>query len=484
MGNKLAHIFYPVVLLIISNMAFSGKVFSQAAGSLFMLKNNFHAQLLNPSFMRTDDAIVISIAGMAGATVGNSGNFELSDILAKNSTGDLSLNFKQFYDAGNLQSSLTNWSSIPIVYVEVPTLNGRLSFYYNEKVQSSLDFSLNESYFESKNNPELNFRSFNTDDINYSGLGYKEFAVGYSQDINKKISLGIRGKILFGAALTEVEDWGFGVYENNNGDGFELKHQGTGKISLPVTINLDMKKRVNYMNSDNIFGTYLGSFQNPGLGFDLGATIYLSAKSQLAVSVTDLGGIWFRHNTMRINQDTSFVFSETESYEYINTETGVAYIDPYDMILKTKDTEPYLYRPVIDTTSFVQPLIPKTSIHYQYNISEKLMVGITEQAAFFKNSFLNIATISSLQKAGGFSIFQNVNLYGKSTLTFGGGVQWEGQFLQLFAATDNLLAVGHPTRNESFSMSFGIYLLLNKTESKKVSKGNFSPYLPFYEIKK
>ena len=480
MTIKRFNILYIIIPLFILNFAFCNKAFSQATGSLFMLKDNFHSQILNPSYTRNDNAIVISIVGLAGATVGNSGNFKISDILTEDQTGKKVVDFKHFYNTGNVESSVVDWSSIPVVFVSIPLTEGRLSIYFKEQVESSLNFNTTFQEF-----PEFeNITSYNTDNINYSGMGYRELAVGYARKINKKISIGIRGKMLFGAAFIDVENWNYGVNINEKSDKLELTHKGTGRLVLPVTTELSADYRVKSMEGKNAAGKYLGSFHNPGLGIDLGATINMSRNSWLSIATTDLGAIWFKHNTMNIVQNSIYEFSDSELSDYTENDNAGRYFNPYNLIIKTKDEIPNLYRPFIDTTNFVQGLVPKTSVHYQYIYSKRLSFGITNQTAFYKKNILNVISISALQKRGDFSVFENINLYGLNTVTIGGGLQWDTKFGQLFASTNNILAVYQPTRNESFSFSFGISLLLNRTEQKKISNGKISPHFPFYKNKK
>lgn len=429
--------------------------------------------------MRNDDAIVISIVGLAGATVGNSGNFIISDIITKNQFGKKIVNFEHFYNTGNIESSIVNWSSIPVVFVGIPLAEGRLNIYFNEHFQSSANLNITEKEF-----PDFeNIKSYNTNDIIYSGMGYRELAVGYSRKINEKITVGIRGKVLFGAAFLETDNWTYEVNTAEKSDNLEVTHKGTGKLVLPIATKLDYNKMVRSIDGENLVGKYFSSFHNPGLGIDLGATFNLNEKSWLSIGATDLGAIWFRHNSMNIKQDIAYVFNNSKIDEYIEKGSAGNYFDPYNLILKTKDEIPYLYRPYVDTTNFVQGLVPKASIHYQYIYSDRLSFGVTNQTAFYKKNILNIFSVSSLQKRGNFSIFESVNLYGISTITIGGGLQYEGKFGQIFASTDNLLAIYQPTKNKSFSFSVGISLLLNKPEQKTNSSGNFSPHFPFYENK-
>ena len=152
-----------IITLFILNVAFCGKAFSQATGSLFMLQDNFHSQILNPSYMRNDDAIVISIVGFAGATVGNSGIFKISDIITENQLGKKVVSFEHFYSTGNIESSIVDWSSIPVVFIGIPLAQGRLNIYFKEQVQSSANFNTTVKEFPNFEN----IKSYNSDNIIY-----------------------------------------------------------------------------------------------------------------------------------------------------------------------------------------------------------------------------------------------------------------------------------------------------------------------------
>jgi hypothetical protein len=451
--------------------------------------------------MRTDNATVFTVVGFGGATIGNSSNFNLSDLLYKADDGAIGFDFDKLYNGKDSKYAINNWSTIPAIFVDIPFKNGRLNFSYKEKLESSLSFDLNEKRFEKDVNSPATFKSYYSDNIKASGVGYHEVAVGYATQITENISVGARGKILFGAALADINDWSYGIDYTEKGDQIELRHKGTGTIEVPVTFYLSGENRVLAVNSEDAVKNYLGNFHNPGIGIDLGATIQLTEKSWMSISATDIGVIWFRHNTMDILQDTSFVFETYEDiHDYISYDGyPEGYVDPYDLIIQTKDEHPYLYRPLVDTIKTVQGLFPKIALHFQHNLYSNLSFAFTNQSAFYKQSFLNILTFSTLQKAGDFTFFQNINMYGTNSFTFGVGMQWECRYVQLFAVTDNVEAVFRPTHNKSFSMSAGIAFLLNKpnepkperkrsakgsSSKRKRTKGRVSPYLPFYKIKR
>jgi hypothetical protein len=500
MKTKSLNILIVVIFLLVLNVTFYNKLYAQTTGSLFMLPKNYNTQMLNPSYVRADNAIVFTVVGFGGATIGNNSNFNLSDFINKADDGSFAFDFNNLYKNGNSKNTINNWLTVPVFFIDIPFKSGRLSFSFRERFQSSLSFRLNEKRFKEGENSPKTFKTYYSDNIKYSGIGYQEIAVGYATKINKNISIGARGKVLFGAALAEFEDWNFGIDYTKNGDQIELRHKGTGKIELPVSFYLSGINRVLAVNSDRASRNYFRNFHNPGIGIDLGATIKLTEKSWLAVSATNIGVIWFRHNTMNIHQDTSFVFKNSDDiHNYISYNSSAeSYIDPYNLIFKTKDKAAYLYRPLINTINTAQRLFPEITLHFQHNLFSNLSFAFTNQMVFYKCSPQNTLTYSILQRAGSFVFFESVNMYGTSNFTFGAGMQWEGRYAQLFAATDNLQAVFSTTQNKSFSMSIGIAFLLNKPNKqkqersknanktiskRKKSKGKISPYFPFYKIK-
>ncbi len=505
MEQKKIFIVKLITPLILLTFFLSEKVYSQVSGSLFMLQDNFHSRLLNPSYMRNDDAIVVSVLGFAGARLGNNSSFKIDDLLYSDDENNPAFDFDKLYRSrgGESEYFIKDQAAVPVIYVDIPVSNGRMSFSYEEKLESSLRFNLIKKDFEEGVNSPASFYTYNAKKIKYSGAGYREFSVGYSFNYNEKITLGIRGKLLFGAAFTDIKDWNYGIDYTKSGDQVELRHRGAGKMELPVIFYLSEENLVLAVNSENAFRKYMKNYNNPGLGIDIGATFNFSDRSWFSASVTNLGAIWFRHTTLDFSQDTSYVFSndDDEIYKYIEYPNSEGYIDPYKLIVDTKDDYAFLYRPVVDTVKTGHVLTPRLTLQYRYDVYKNLSFGFTNQSAFYNNSYLNILSFNVLQRVRELSFFENINMYGTSSFTFGFGMQWETQYFQLFALTDNFEALFKPTKIHSFSMSAGIALLINKPArpkpvrnknsmqnnrgaKRKRSRGKVSPYLPFYKIKR
>lgn len=447
-----------------------------------MFQDNFRSQMINPSFTRFDDVVVIAIPGLAGGTFGSSGNFRLSDLIRRQPNGEMTLDLDHYLKEGIATTRLSNWSTIPYFFVSVPTKEGRLSFYFKEQALTSIQIKTKVIQFFNNGNLFEEYKTFNTEEANFVASSYRELGVGYATAKSDELTIGIRGKLLFGVVMADLRNWEYGIETSDSEDNIKFTSSGKGKFSLPYDISgdevIDLKKGISQ---------YMGSFNNPGLAIDLGINYWLSEKSQLSVSVSDLGAIWFQDKSYRIDHDASFNFKGFDLTHTLDGDQSSDFIDSYDLVSNTKDSIRRVFEVETDTTNFFKALSPKTVLHYNYDSSEKLAFGITNQTVFIRKNILNKFSLSSKQKFGSLSIFENINLHNVNSVTLGAGLQWDGSFFQLFFATDNLLVFYHPANQKSFTASFGLSFLLRKRKQEqkgKNRKGSFSPWRPFYEKKK
>lgn len=181
-------------------------------------------------------------------------------------------------------------------------------------------------------------------------------------------------------------------------------------------------------------------------------------------------------------------FDLTTAVRYLDPgESG--YVDPNYLVDQVIDSIQAIYMPMLGEKSTFFRLSPKLLLHYHNQVTDNITFGVTGQAAFQTGNISHVITAGSMQNWHRFSFFENLNLHGFTDLTFGGGIQYEGRYAQIFAATDDLFAFYHPAANKTFSLSFGMCFLIGKeagAKSQKKSnlkgrKGKTSEYLPFYE---
>lgn len=485
--RKAVHIFRQILLFA---ALFAGKSsLAQINGSLFMNTTNFYAQINNPSYFRTDKATAFSVAGFAGLSFVNQGNFKISEAITLDNAGNPVIDFIHFYENSKEENIIRQDVTVPVLYAGLPLNDGYFHFYYNENVTAISGIRKEALAFLSNGNLLAEYHNFSSEEIRLSGLGYREFAFGYAKPLNDLLNVGVRAKLLFGSAQADTRSWDYGVEASADGDSVTLIAGGTGQLMLPLPLNLRADNSILSVNTDGAFQKYLSAYQNPGFAFDLGFNYSKGDQHFFSAALRDLGAIWFRNQSFNVAQDESLVFTGFDLVSAIRYPEEGGYDNPGELVRIIKEDIRDVYQPVVTEAKYLYWMPVKSVLHYHYQYSSRHLFGVTSQMAFQRRNFRSVFTLSAQQKWLNFSVFENVNLQGISGVTLGGGFQYEGEYAQVFVATDNLVAIYHPAANKTFSLNFGICFLLNhkkevNEDNIKSERGKVSPYLPFYEHKK
>lgn len=459
---------------------------AQISGSLFMNTNNFYSQIHNPSYFRTDDVVAFSVAGFAGFSFVNQGNFEIADVITLNDASKPVIDLNHFNENTKANNLIRQDVTIPVLYLGVPLKKGYLHFYYNENASAISAIREEAIAFLSNGNLPEGYRNFSSEEIRLSAVGYREFAFGYGKPLNDFLNVGFRGKLLFGAAHIDTKNWEYGLETSADGDSVALMSAGKGQFMVPFQINLNPDNTIHSMDTEDGLKKYLGAYQNPGFAIDLGLSYTKNDKHFFSAALRDLGAIWFKNKAYEMAQDDKYVFVGFDLVGTIRYPEENDYGNPSDSVRAIKDIISDIYEPLFIGTSYLSWMPVKTVLHYHYRHSQRHTFGATSQMAFQRRNVRSVLTLSAQQSWLNFSVFENVNIQGISGVTLGGGVQYEADYAHFFLAADNIPAIYHPAANKTFSLNFGVCFLLNhrneeKKESIKQGRGSTSPYLPFYK---
>ena len=199
---KIQYIKYSQLLIFLC-ILLSNNGFAQISGSLFMTPDNFYAQMFNPSFMRNDKVIEISVAGLGGFSFANKGSFKISDLITT-PQGSPVVDPVNFYNAIPENNFFRQDLAVPMAFIHVPTKKGAISFFYKENAGSVFKFKNNVIEFLVNGNTEPEYEDYSTDAINIISTGYREFAFGYAKHVTKTLDVGINTKLLFGSRLLKA----------------------------------------------------------------------------------------------------------------------------------------------------------------------------------------------------------------------------------------------------------------------------------------
>ena len=475
---------FQIWILVFTSIFPANDVIAQNEGSLFMLPDNFKAQILNPSFFN-DEGTILALPGLAGVSLGNGGNFRMTDVVYTKASGQTVYDLGRFSEIGRTVNRNAIQLSLPLLYIGVPINDGMLSFYFQERVNTSIRFPINTiAWLDNGNLPEA-YRNFNSGNINAKMLGFHELAFGYARRLNDKIRYGVRGKLLFGEMYIKANNWSYSLKTSSDGSKVLLTSQGTGQASIPFPVSLDSNGKYQDVFIQDIWANYF-SVRNPGLAFDGGITIDLDERKQISASVMDLGLIFFGDNGWDLYQNDSHEFRGIDISNSTNSKLGTdGYIFPFYLMTSVKDTLKNVFRPVFNSRKLLRGPAPQLYLHYKNRHTESFTYGITNRTVLQNVYLLNTLSLNAMKQSGNFSFVGNVSLHGVSSVTVGGGLQWNMSFAQLFVFTDNILAIYHPAAQRSYGITFGLNFLLKKVESKVDSdnsrKGKISKYFPFYK---
>jgi len=492
MKNRQGFNFMFIAAIVVLHLLAGKTASAQIPGTLFMNQDNFYAQMFNPAYSRSDEAISVTLIGAGGLSFSNHGNFEIGELITIAPSGSPVIDYDNFYQHSKPNNIIRQDFAIPMLFVSFPLKDGNFSFYFKENYSQLLEMKKEAFEFLVSGNLPADIMNFNSGEVKMSGLGYREFAFGYNKKWKENIEVGIRSKLLFGAAMVNTNDWDYGLETAPNGSMVTLLSGGTGKLMLPWPYELRDDNSILSINADNAAVKYMSMYKNPGFAIDFGMNWHIDEKQFFSAAVRDIGAIWFRYNAADMLQNKPYDFTGFDLVSAIRYPEEPDFESPEVEVHDTKELIRMVYQPFINYNAFAKNLAPKTLLHYQYQYSEILSFAMTNQSTFYKNSFQSIFTVGAMQKWPNLSIFENLNLQTLSGVSLGGGIQYEASFGQLFLATDNLIAIYHPAANKSFNATFGFCFLINrekpdvisKSKNSKSSGGTTSDYLPFYKEKR
>ena len=230
------------------------------------------------------------------------------------------------------------------------------------------------AYYGPVKGKEFDFSGFGADLISYL-----EISSGVSQKINDMITIGYRGKLLFGQAniSTKKTDITFQSEDTwNTHTEFEINAALPG-VDIPTDANGEFKYDDMEFDDDiqpfEIVSAVTGNF---GLGLDLGAHIKPVDKLTISASILDLGYIRWKSSTYNITQNADFIFDGVEFAFSDTSDFGQPLLDSLENVFTLNNSE-------IAYTTF---LPAKVYLGLKYDIIEQISVGFLSRTEIYKGN--------------------------------------------------------------------------------------------------
>ncbi len=472
-------------IIAIIVLACANTIFAQQNQTLYFMHRIPQSNLLNPAIQ---NECKLYLSGMALPIVGQ----VLPPIHFNYNNNGFALN--QFIRPGIGSHSDSLFFDIPFLLTKLKTVNylsletdinwlsagyrwkdWYFTFNLTEKldVHASFPKDLVTLAWEGNGKSLLGKEAF----LSYLGGGvnwYREYALGASKTIGNKLTVGGRGKLLFGKEnlwfksqqltwKTDAEDYSYTFKAN-----WEV-HSSNHFYDIT-------KLQMDYLNDSLMFEdtsydanikNVIMENRNPGGAIDLGFKYVYNNKINIYGSLLDLGFIHYKNNTNGVKASGEFYFDGWDIQPYINKNdsVGQAHTDQF------KDSVIKIFEPTLNNNAYNYWLAPKMYLGGTYTLNEKINFGLLLRGDVFLKRL-----------HGGITLSANANLkkWFMGTLSYtvennsfkqvGAGILFKIPWFQFYVVTDNVCGIIWPqaTRNLNFRLGINMLFGCDKKQAKNL----------------
>lgn len=301
-------------------MAVGCSAAAQTINSAYFTEDYKFRHMLNPAFGNEQN--YVSIPALGNISVNTHGNFGYRDVIMSNPMYP-SLNDKKMttflnpyisaedalsgFSTGN--NRITGDVSLTILSAGFKAFGGYNTIEINSRTTTGV--SLPYELFEFAKN--TGNHSYNIGDINAHAQSFAEIAFGHSRQINDKLRLGAKLKVLVGLGRADVKMRNMKA-DLTAEDKWTITGEATADVSMKGFSYVSEEKKYNIegsgtyerVNDVDLDGVGVGGF---GMAVDLGGVYEINEDWTVSASVLDLGFISWTNDMLAENRSKSFVFN-------------------------------------------------------------------------------------------------------------------------------------------------------------------------------
>ncbi len=310
-------------------------------------------------------------------------------------------------------------------------------------------------------------RDFHFDKLYMGASIYSEVALGYSQPINDKITVGGKFKILVGHdnISTDFRDVEMVGSENE----WSLKGDASIHASIPgLRFIPDEKGRVDDVEFDDEQSpSCYARSKGGGVALDLGMTYQILPKLQLSASLLDLGFIHWRKDLAQLDKSGDFVYN---GIDYDINNDSLDYFDQYETqienMVKVNDSP----------SAYNTSLCAKIHVGAEYSfLNDKIGLGALSKTNIYHRTvweeFMLSANVRPFRWA---SLSVTYNMFDGQWNNLGAGLNFNMGPVNLNVAVDNIPfkygktnGVLHPIDKRNVRAMLGMGFVFGFKESKR-----------------
>lgn len=301
-------------------MAVGCSAAAQTINSAYFTEDYKFRHMLNPAFGNEQN--YVSIPALGNISVNTHGNFGYQDVIMSNpmypslSDKKMTTFMNPYISAEDALSGfstgnnrITGDVSLTILSAGFKAFGGYNTIEINSRTTTGV--SLPYELFEFAKN--TGNHSYDIGDINAHAQSFAEIAFGHSRQINDKLRLGAKLKVLVGLGRADVKMRNMKA-DLTAEDKWTITGEATADVSMKGFSYVSEEKKYNIegsgtyerVNDVDLDGVGVGGF---GMAIDLGGVYEINEDWTVSASVLDLGFISWTNDMLAENRSKSFVFN-------------------------------------------------------------------------------------------------------------------------------------------------------------------------------
>ncbi len=454
MNKRLSQKKFGFFCLLVALLLNGQQLLAQRNFTLYSLNETSQAFYLNPGFKQKNRLYISLPLGYQSITALNTG-FTLNNLLKKEANDSLYI-VPSGATAKMAKINFLNVESYNEIFgVGFKVKKNYFSFNVANRLQTRFTYPKGlMDLVTDGNGKDLLGKRASMNGLGFDLMSYVEYGLGYNRDINDKLTVGGRVKLISGIANIQTKKSQLGL--TTDASTFDLTVDGSMLVN---SSNISQfYKDSNYNASTMAKSAY--NFQNFGLGMDLGASYKMNDKISFSASMLDLGFIKWKTNV------TNYA-SNTIDYTFKGVDLNKVLFDSLNPMKGIGDTLNKTFNGKETSKSYSTALHTKFYLGGKYKLNKYFSGGLLMYNEIVAKKYTaGVSASMVFQARNWLGVSLNYSMYGRSYNNLGFGINIKGGPIQFYVMSDNLMAFVNPASAKMVHVSTGMNIVIGPRKDK------------------
>jgi hypothetical protein len=283
----------------------------------------------------------------------------------------------------------------------------------------------------------------------FDATHYREYGIGWTRALNKKLTIGGRLKYLYGMENFSSAKSNLSFYTAP--DDYRLELTSGYTINTSTTGN----------DSTGNGGNYMFGLKNTGFAVDLGFTYFYSDRWKFNASIIDLGSISWKSNVKNL-------VTANGSYSFDGIDINQFLSDSASSTENLTDSLSDSFKPTNNSDAYTTKLPTEIYLNSGYKLDQKMFVSGLIHATVFRNTVQPSVTFALNRRlTNHFSASISYSMINHHANNVGAGLAVNVGAFQFFLLSDNWIGTINPLSNNTLNAHFGFNLIFGRQKVKK-----------------